>query len=472
MQNFGDFKEFVERNSTVRSALTKKWSIREDAKHLLFIISCPDKLEWDFGVEKQAQTSWLLLSGGVTGAGHGHDYKLCYQSEVNDILKECDHTHAMIVSVGWVCDMTLQVDGDAFTPIVSFYEFAKSDVYCRAHIIAKKDRPVYFHNQHIELNVDMWKTLGCPDIYGKWTNYKRSEKNYHDDYTPYWIDIKGFPRVENFDHRVRSIKAFSYPNKNREYQNKNWQLLSEGKLTKVDQSDNYFDRFMKRIKPTFYAVNNERFTLKVEPTSKFDLIISPTSGYFTEKLVEELNFTGKVIFYDYLQKNLDTKRQIVDMNMSWEEQMKIRDWMADSNVFHYMTTGWKNKETADMYTEAYGKDHNYLRELQEKMSEKCDVEYMFMDLINPDWELLKEKIKGKRVFFNSSNIYSYHITHATNTMEELYTSFYKLLQTLYSSEHFYFVGTRPSKDRIYFDKSIKLFKWEYQSQYTKPRPVQ
>ena len=119
------------------------------------------------------------------------------------------------------------------------------------------------------------------------------------------------------------------------------------------------------------------------------------------------------------------------MNMSWEEQMKIRDWMADSNVYHYMTTGWKNKETADMYTENYGKDHNYLRELQEKMSEKCDVEYMFMDLINPDWELLKEKIKGQRVFFNSSNIYSYHITHATNTMEELYTSFYKLLESIF-----------------------------------------
>ena len=57
MQNFGDFKEFVERNSTIRSALTKKWSIREEAKHLLFIIAYPDKLEWDFSIEKQTQTT-------------------------------------------------------------------------------------------------------------------------------------------------------------------------------------------------------------------------------------------------------------------------------------------------------------------------------------------------------------------------------------------------------------------------------
>ena len=107
MKNFGDFKEFVYSNTAVHSQLRLKEFIRSETKNLLFILSYPDKLEWDFGVEKQAQTSWLQISGGVTGAGTGHDYRLCYQSEVNDILKDCHHTHVMIVSVGWVADMTL-----------------------------------------------------------------------------------------------------------------------------------------------------------------------------------------------------------------------------------------------------------------------------------------------------------------------------------------------------------------------------
>lgn len=466
MKNFGDFKEFVYSNSAVHSQLRLKEFIRSESKNFLFILSCPDKLEWDFGVEKQAQTSWLQISGGVTGAGTGHDYRLCYQSEVNEILKDCHHTHAMIVSVGWVADMTLKIDDNSYTPIHAFYKFAESDMFCKAHIIAKPGKLAYFHHQHIELNVDMWKTLGCPDIYGKWEYNKKSSKNFHDDYTPHWIDLKGLPRVDNFDPQLRSLKAFGYPHKEdrRELQNKNWQHLSRGEFNKVDQSDNYFDRFMTRIRPTYYAVNNERYGFKVEPTASFDTILSPSSGYFTEKLVSELNFTGKVIFYDYTQMNLDLKRKIVDMNMSWEEQMKLREWTKNYD----MTIGWRDDEQRQIYEDAYGK-HN-LQELQEKMLENCDVEYLLMDLISPDYELLENEIKDKNILFNTSNIYSYHVTHATYTLEELYSSFYKLLKLLYKANHFYFLGTRPSKDKIYFDKSILLFKGA-PGQYTRRRPI-
>jgi hypothetical protein len=469
MKNFDEFKECVERNSTTNSQLSKHYFIRKSTKHLLFILSYPDDLEWDFGVEKQTQTSWLHISGGLTGSGQGHDFRLCYQSEVNDILKEGDYTHAMIISVGMVFDMTLQKDGNAYTAITQFYKFTKSSMFCKAHIIAKPGKRVYFHHQHIELNVDMWKTLGCPNIYGKWDYIKKSSRNFHDDYTPYWIDIKGFPRVNNFDSLIRKLKSFSYPHKEdrRETQNKNWTYLKNSEFDKVDLNDYYFSRFMTRIMHTYYAVNNERFKLKIEPTIKnFDTIISPTAGYFTEKLVHEMGFEGKVIFYDYDQKNLDLKRMIVDMNMSWEDTLKLRDWTPD----HQITIGWNSDSVKEMYELAYGQDD--LVQFQENMSDKCDVEYLFMDIINPDWDKLENILMDKRVFFNTSNIFSYHVSHATYTLEELYSSFYKLLNLLYKTEHFYFTGTRPSKDKIYFDKSIKLFQWNYNAgQYTKPRTV-
>ena len=474
MQNFGDFKEFVERNSTTHSQLSKNYFIRESTKNFLFILSYPDKLEWDFGVEKQTQTTWLQISGGQTGAGQGHDYRLCYQSEVNDILKECDHTHAMIVSVGMVFDMTLRKDNNSYTAITQFYKFAKSDKFCKAHIIAKPGSKVYFHHQHMELNVDMWKTLGCPDIYGKWDYIKKSSKNFHDDYTPHWIDIEGFPRVHNFDSLIRKLKSFSYPHREdrREIQNKNWTYLKNNEFDKVDLNDYYFSRLMTRIMHTYYAINNERYPLKVEPTAKnFNLIISPTAGYFTEKLIDELNFTDKVIFYDYDQKNLDLKQQIVDMNMSWEETEKLKEY----NKNHTITIRHPNDDIRERYNSDYG-GIDFVK-LQEKMSETCDIEYMFMDIINPDWDKLESLIEGKRVFFNTSNIFSYHVSHATYTIEELYSSFYRLLKTLYKAEHFYFAGTRPSKDKIYFDKSVRLFHWfgsepDLQpGQWSKPRTV-
>ena len=87
--------------------------------HLIFVVVYPDKLKWDFGIEKQAQTTCLHISGGMTGAGTGHDVKLLYQSELYDFLKTCTQTHAMIVTVGMVFEMTA-----SSTAISEFHEFS------------------------------------------------------------------------------------------------------------------------------------------------------------------------------------------------------------------------------------------------------------------------------------------------------------------------------------------------------------
>ena len=63
----------------------------------------------------------LQTSGGVTGAGTGHDQKVCYLTELNDVLDTCDnYTHAMIVSVGMVFDMVCGT-----TAIQRFYRLDK-----------------------------------------------------------------------------------------------------------------------------------------------------------------------------------------------------------------------------------------------------------------------------------------------------------------------------------------------------------
>ena len=78
----------------------------DELDHLIFIVMYPDNLEWSFIVEKQMQTTCLHTSGTATGAGTGHRQILCYQSEVNDILKKCSQTHAMINCVGMVFELT------------------------------------------------------------------------------------------------------------------------------------------------------------------------------------------------------------------------------------------------------------------------------------------------------------------------------------------------------------------------------
>ena len=94
-----NFEEFV----SLWKLETK--NIKINKPDFLFLVVYPDKLEWDFGIEKQTQTTTLMVSGGFTGASTGHDVQFCYRNKVNDLLKNCTHTHAMIVSVGMVFDM-------------------------------------------------------------------------------------------------------------------------------------------------------------------------------------------------------------------------------------------------------------------------------------------------------------------------------------------------------------------------------
>ena len=115
----------------------------------------------------------------------------------------------MIVSVGVVFDMVNQVSSlTPVTPITDFYEFANSKELVTGHIIARPGEQAYFHYQHINLNVDMWKTLGSPDIYGRYDMKSRSENNYHDDYTPHWAELDGWGKVQNFTYQERERKGF------------------------------------------------------------------------------------------------------------------------------------------------------------------------------------------------------------------------------------------------------------------------
>ena len=424
MNTIKNFDEFV----SLWKEQTLGISIKE--KELLFLVVYLDKLEWDFSIEKQTQTTTLMVSGGVTGAGTGHDVQFCYRNEVHDFLLNCTHRFAMIVSVGMVFDM---VSSNTNTPISDFYKFTDSGEYCKAHIIARLDEPAFLHHQHMNLNVDMWKTIGAPRLDVKWIDYKRSDNNYHDDYTPFWIKIKDHPIILNFTMEERRRKSFSYY---RDY-NDAWKNLSKI-WNYVDKDDFYFTRYMTRMNESFYVVNTESF--KELPDVKFDILFSPTAGYSAETCVDKLDFDGEVIFYDYVIENLNIKKQIINMNMSMFEIISYARLNSWPIVFN---DDIRHKERLTSYGTLEEQ-----RKMQEKMINNCEIDYWLMDLINPDYNKLSEKVKDKIVLFDASNIFSYHMSHGNYTLNELVNSYAKLHESLGLSKQCWIQGTKPTKQWV------------------------
>ena len=123
MLNFNEFVSLWKAETKdIKIKNLKKWA-GPDADKLLYLVVYPDTVDWSFSIEKQTQTTTLMVSGGHTGAGTGHFVDFCYRSEVNNYLKNCSHTHAMIVSVGMVFDMVNTIGGKPVTAISDFIDF-------------------------------------------------------------------------------------------------------------------------------------------------------------------------------------------------------------------------------------------------------------------------------------------------------------------------------------------------------------
>ena len=141
-----------------------------------------------------------------------------------------------------------------------------------------------------------------------------------------------------------------------------------------------------------------------------------------EKIIEQLKSVYdpeiSLNVYDLgLIYNITIKENIVEMNMSMEEIKKYSGYIDQPFNFTRSINQGSHGALLRKRAGSYG-DFEYLRDLQKKMRDTYDIEYWLMDLINPDYKKLKNKIEGKRIFFNTSNIFSYHISHSAYTKKE------------------------------------------------------
>ena len=80
------------------------------------------------------------------------------------------------------------------------------------------------------------------------------------------------------------------------------------------------------------------------------------------------------------------------------------------------------------------------------MDDNYDVEFWLMNLIEPDYNRIIEKVKGKNVFLNTSNIFSYHKVLLYYPLDVIWESYNKLEDILKSNcNDLLWIGTNPNK---------------------------
>lgn len=302
------------------------------------------------------------------------------------------------------------------------------------------------HHQLMVINVNIWKKIGRP-MFGTWEdgekelpNYSRSNENFHDNYTPYWI--KGEPgftkhykvspgwnflktalekgyRIDNFSEDMRACRLYIYP----EFESENLYKGIRSKNHELVNNPNQkkWIKNMFNTSLTVWIFNSEIYRFQTDMES-YDTYIGPASGF---KYLDYLNYrpNGKFVFYDINQKALDWIKNLQE-NWDGEDFYNYLQKSPEEDKKHFKFIYGKklNKETIDKNLNVLYQDLGGKSEFQRlwNLFKTSETKFIKTDILNPtDLENLLLESKTKLAFFNFSNIFATDFTLLDYTIAEI-----------------------------------------------------
>jgi hypothetical protein len=257
-----------------------------------------------------------------TITGQGFDVAVGYDENV--LLKNCtdDYKFAVVTRCG-----TVWADNQNF--FNQLKQIYYSDVFLMGHILDKKEAYYELHPQCYIINLEKYKSLGCPNI-GEQTLYSthsqtepiRSEENFHDDYTP--ISIQAGHKIKEYQHKCHGWNILSLGFEN------NFNVLPFNE--KFRNSKKYLypdnDKEITERLSEFYLENNIASRNWVNPfTTGADLNLGPTLPSTLKNLVIPANGIDWVHFLVYHGFDNNTRVRFVDYNLlSLQFMKKVIEW--------------------------------------------------------------------------------------------------------------------------------------------------
>lgn len=404
------FKSDIESNH----AMSRPIKGNTDAKVALVLMN-PKKtrIRWNERLESETNMTFYHL-WAISESGYNKNFRIYLIDENNlqDELKKMNEDYAFICESG----MVLNVDYWREHLINEDVDFLK------CHIMAHKEHEAWNHHMNMWLNLKEWKRANYFDLSKPYWYGNRSIENHHSDYTPYWLQIpvNTETTIHNFTTEERDNKAWSY----HKVPDKNYEKIVWSNIAMNDET-------VKRIKTggRFFYFNNEATPDYWKNIKDIDIALFPTSGLNAEEFAYMSQFKGKIIYYDVSENHLELKKLIHEMNPGKEGYKIIQNWYNRHGV-----SGPFELENFPLNT----------NKAIDWVNNNCEKEYRIMDLVTTDYDDLAAELKGKKVLFHYSNIWTYDLVHIQHTLKYLDYRYKELRSKLYdSTKKVHFSGESP-----------------------------
>ena len=353
------------------------------------------------------------------------------------------------------------------------------------HILAYSGEYPFFHDQFLAISLPKWKQLGRPQFCSagvqKLSCFERSAENFHDDYTPLYLNKKmGFLQttarlgsevisrslesdgsLKNICNEIRPLKLYLYPHHGCELILKqSW----KNQLQLPGLHENHKRFFNTYLKPdycdlTFWPFNTENIIPPDEYSSAgFQNLVTPASGLLSEALIwnSNLHNINSLLFFDINRNQLDFKKMIWN---EWSDKVSysylVKKFLEEKDL----PTSPRISENPQQY------DHLY-REFDQLRNQVSRIRFLHIDIIEQP-EALAQSIEGPSLI-HLSNILTFSWNHMRHSWKKISNVLPILDKHLRDSriDHLFLGDTLPLEWRRLLEESlITLAKPQQESTY-------
>lgn len=384
-----------------------------------------------------------------------YNLKMFFGKTADDMLEWADKeklNYLLVLSIG----NNLSRRYTFFQEISDLIEQDK-DLTLYGHILDRQDKFYELHRQCFLINVNYWKKIGRPIIgqeeHNEWetTEPLRSADNWHDNYTPHWVDkgnttkmyigrkygwnlidtvLKAGGKINSFNSRIRESKYYIYPEVEKDFHSKISYVLES-----IQQSNGHF------------VANTETPPYNILENTMDGVVC--TAGGITPLLscyFGNIKPYGNLTVFDCSPFAIEVQKCFVKKNLDYNNFKKsFYEVIGNLNI----PALFKAESNIDKMQQVINDlMPNGLEYFINNVWPTINMNYVNCDLFDTNsFKRVVENHRRQKTFIHLSNVYFYQNTAWLYSAEHRYRLENDLLNLLYEcgKDNFYLFQNRPGK---------------------------